>query len=150
MNNMPMIILEEIMACRNGSVDPASFPNEVFDLYSIRAFDNGEPEVVCGNTIGSTKQVVHPGDVLLSRIVPHIRRAWVVGENQGRRLIASGEWIVFRSKRFHPRFLRHALMSDKFHAQFMQTVAGVGGSLLRARPAQVATIRIPFPTFPEQ
>ena len=32
----------------------------------------------------------------------------------------------------------------------MQTVAGVGGSLLRARPAQVGEIEIPFPPLAEQ
>lgn len=32
----------------------------------------------------------------------------------------------------------------------MQTVSGVGGSLLRARPAQVAKIKIPLPPLPEQ
>jgi type I restriction enzyme S subunit len=65
-------------------------------------------------------------------------------------MIASGEWIVFRGQGFDPAYLRHVLMSDPFHAQFMQTVAGVGGSLLRARPAQVASIRIPFPDIREQ
>jgi type I restriction enzyme S subunit len=32
----------------------------------------------------------------------------------------------------------------------MRTVSGVGGSLLRARPAYVAKIKIPHPTLPEQ
>jgi type I restriction enzyme S subunit len=46
--------------------------------------------------------------------------------------------------------LRHVLVSDEFHAQFMQTVAGVGGSLLRARRSQVAEIAIPLPSLSEQ
>ena len=103
-----------------------------------------------GSAIGSAKQVVEPQDVLLSKIVPHIRRTWVVGEDRGRRLIASGEWIVFRSSRADAGYLRQVLRSDPFHVQFIQTVAGVGGSLLRARPAQVARIAIPLPPLPEQ
>ncbi|EQD36840.1 type I restriction/modification system specificity determinant hsdS, partial [mine drainage metagenome] len=91
------IELGEVMASKSGSVDPAKFLDEIFDLYSIPAFDRGEPEVVAGREIGSAKQIVGPEDVLLSKIVPHIRRAWVVGANRGRRIIASGEWIVFRS-----------------------------------------------------
>ncbi len=129
---------------------PGEYPDEVFDLYSIPAFDTGDPEVVAGRSIGSTKQLVRAGDVLLSRIVPHIRRSWVVGEPRGRRTIASGEWIVFRSERIRPRYLRHVLMGDSFHAQFMRTVSGVGGSLLRARPAHVANIEIPLPSLSEQ
>lgn len=150
MNSAPTIELEEIMATKSGSVDPSKFPDEIFDLYSIPAFDQGEPEVITGKEIGSAKQIVEPGDVLLSKIVPHIRRSWVVGTNRGRRIIASGEWIVFRGDRVHPGYLRHVLVGDPFHAQFMSTVSGVGGSLLRARPAHVARIRIPLPPLPEQ
>ena len=147
----PMSVeLGEIMASKSGSVDPSRFPDEVFDLYSIPAFDLREPEVVAGREIGSAKQVVEPGDVVLSKIVPHIRRTWVVGANRGRRIIASGEWIVFRSDQVHPQYLRHVLVGDSFHAEFMRTVSGVGGSLLRARPAQVAKITVPLPPLPEQ
>lgn len=142
--------LGELMAPKAGSVDPSKFPEEVFDLYSIPAFDTGRPEVVDGGSIGSAKKVVRPGDVLLSKIVPHIRRSWVVSNGSGRRLIASGEWIVFRSDRIEPAYLRHVLVSDPFHVQFMSTVSGVGGSLLRARPAYVAQIEIPLPPLPEQ
>ena len=134
----------------NSSLDPRNYPSETFDLFSIPAFDLGRPEVTRGAEIGSTKQVVMPDDILISKIVPHIRRAWIVGANRGRRQIASGEWIVFRSERVFPGYLRHALVSDGFHSQFMQTVSGVGGSLLRARPAYVTNIEIPFPPLPEQ
>lgn len=150
MRVVPIVPLSELMATKAGSVDPVKFRDEVFDLYSIPAFDKGQPEVAVGSSIGSTKQVVKPGDVLLSKIVPHIRRSWVVGNDRGRRLIASGEWIVFRSDRVDTAYLRHVLVGNPFHTQFMQTVSGVGGSLLRARPAQVAKISIPLPPIPEQ
>ena len=150
MTSVAYVPLSELMATKNGSVDPSKYQDEAFDLYSIPAFDRGAPEVADGSAIGSAKQVVEPQDVLLSKIVPHIRRTWVVGGDRGRRLIASGEWIVFRSPRAEPGYLRQVLRSDPFHVQFMQTVAGVGGSLLRARPAQVARISIPLPPLPEQ
>jgi type I restriction enzyme S subunit len=149
-NEVDYSTLESIMAPSRGSVDPSAFPDEEFDLYSVPAFDAGAPERVKGRMIGSTKQVVLPDDVLLSRIVPHIRRAWVVATTDGRRLIASGEWIVFRSPRVDPRYLRHFLMSDRCHSQLMRTVSGVGGSLLRARRAQVGMIRMPIPAIAEQ
>ncbi len=49
-----------------------------------------------------------------------------------------------------PDFLRHVLVSDDFHEEFMRTTSGVGGSLTRARPALVANISIPLPPLPEQ
>lgn len=145
-----MIELGEFAVVRGGSVDPSGFLAEEFDLYSIPAFDSGRPVIAKGSEIGSSKKIVQPRDVLISRIVPHIRRSWVVGEESGRRLIASGEWIIFRGDRFWPEYLRHFLLSDPFHNQFMQTVSGVGGSLLRARPTEVYKIKIPLPPLEEQ
>lgn len=139
------IKLGDIAVAKGGSTDPRKSPDQRFDLYSIPAYDSGSPEVTIGSGIGSSKKNVKPRDVLLSRIVPHIRRAWIVKNKSANPQIASGEWIIFRSKEIAPEFLRHYLISDPFHSQFMQTVSGVGGSLLRARPAQVYDIDLPLP-----
>ena len=133
------------------SVDPCNTPDEVFELWSIPAYDAAKPELLSGRDIGSSKKIVFPGDILLSRIIPHIRRAWVVNESQYRiRQIASTEWIVFSSKEVVPRFLQQVLLSDPFHARFMQTITGVGGSLSRANPAAVADVSIPLPPLEVQ
>lgn len=145
-----MTTLGTFMVSRGGSLTPNSFPDEEFELYSIPAHDRGGPEIARGSEIGSSKQIVQPGDVMISKIIPHIRRARVVAPFTGRRQLASGEWIVFRGSTFDPDYLRHFLLSDGFHHQFMNTVAGVGGSLVRARPAQVKTIGLPLPPLPEQ
>jgi len=147
---MSMIELKEFAVSRGDSVNPSKYKEELFDLYSIPAYDKYKPEVQPGSAIGSAKKAVKPNDVLLSRIVPHIRRVWVVGPNRGRRQIASGEWIIYRGDTFFPNYLRYVLMTDHFHHQFMQTVSGVGGSLLRARPSEVEKIKIPLPPLPEQ
>jgi type I restriction enzyme S subunit len=145
-----LVELSKLMAKRSGSVNPAKFPTEEFELFSIPAFDAGIADIKRGEEIGSPKQCVEPGDVLLSKIVPHIRRAWIVSPKNEHRQIASSEWIVFRNARIHAPFLRQLLVGDVFHVMFMNTVAGVGGSLLRARPAHVAKIKIPLPPLSEQ
>jgi len=133
------------------TVDPRISPDELFELWSIPAFDAGRPELLRGGEIGSQKKLVTPGDVLLSRIIPHIRRGWVVSENAGgRRQVASTEWIVFASDEVVPAFLRQLLVSDSFHVSFMQTITGVGGSLSRANPAAVGEIQIPLPPLEVQ
>lgn len=142
--------LEELMVKRRGSVDPSKFPNETFELFSIPAFDTGESVVIPGSEIGSSKQNVEPGDLLLSKIVPHIRRAWVVTPRKGYRQIASGEWMIFKYSDAFPDYLRHLLTSDWFHPKLMNTVAGVGGSLVRARPSEIARIEVPLPPLAEQ
>lgn len=147
---MKLIELGELMPSKTPSLDPSRFPDETFELWSIPAFDVGRPEIAPSGVIGSAKKLVQPNDVLLSRIVPHIRRTWVVGPVKHHRQIASGEWIIFRGNQFYPDYLRHILISDPFHRDFMQTVAGIGGSLLRARPEGVRSIKIPLPPLEEQ
>jgi len=144
------ISLSNFMPERLGTVDPANFPDETFELYSIPAYDNRCAAITDSVDIGSAKQIVQPGDVLLSKIVPHIRRSWIVGPVGQHRQIASSEWIVFRSHKIEPHYLRQIFLSDRFHEQFMATVAGVGGSLLRARPKEVGRILIPLPSLEEQ
>lgn len=146
----PMVELSELILKRNGSVNPTKFLDETFELHSIPAFDKGHPEILKGSEIGSSKQIVRQNDVMISKIVPHIRRASVVPKAGEFRQIASGEWIVFRSERFEPNYLKHVLVSDNFNKEFMATVSGVGGSLLRARPAFVEKIKIPLPPIEEQ
>ena len=144
------VAASEAMLKRGGSVNPAKFPDEIFELLSIPAYDINQPEIALGSEIGSSKSCIEPNDVLLSKIIPHTRRCWVVPEKQEYRQIGSGEWIIFRDKRFDPIFLKYFLTSDGFHQQFMNTVAGVGGSLVRARPAFVEKIEIPLPPLDEQ
>ncbi|GAA6191861.1 restriction endonuclease subunit S [Phaeobacter sp. NW0010-22] len=147
----PMQPVGEFKVKSRGSVDPRRFPDELFELFSIPAYDSQNPEVLHGKEIGSSKKVVEPGDVLISRIVPHIQRVWVVGPSNGHRQIASGEWLVFGHSDVDQEYLRYMLLSTPFHQQFLDTVAGMGGSLLRARPSEVERIEIPVPKLlPEQ
>lgn len=141
---------EKMIVKKGGSINPSKHLDEIFELYSVPSFDTRCPEIISGSMIGSTKQIIQPNDVLLCKIVPHIRRAWVVGNYSGHRMIASSEWIIFRGENLWPDYLKHFLISDWFHARLMKTVSGVGGSLLRARPAEVSRIRIPLPPLPEQ
>ena len=147
----PLVPVGRFMKQSVKTIDPRNTPDELFELWSIPAFDAGCPELLRGGEIGSQKKVVTSRDVLLSRIIPHIRRAWVVRENPDtRRQVASTEWIVFAGEEVVPAFLRQILVSNVFHRSFMQTITGVGGSLSRANPSAVADIKIPLPPLEEQ
>lgn len=142
--------LRDLFKKNKGTIDPSKFADECFELFSIPAYEQQSPEITQGISIGSTKQLVDEGDILLSKIVPHIRRAWVVSGHSSYRKIASGEWIVFNDPRIHPPYFRHYLLSNLFHRQFMTTVSGVGGSLLRAKPSLVGNFDIALPPLAEQ
>ncbi len=135
---------------RTASVDPSKSPQETFQLFSVPSFSQGIPEVLPANEIRSSKQAVAPDDVLLCRIVPHINRVWVVSKKQQHRQIASGEWIVLRDHQCDPNYLRYLLSEGSFRDEFLKTVAGVGGSLMRARSSEVSEIEVPIAPRAEQ
>ena len=150
-SSYPLIPIGRFYRKRVKSTDPRLTPDETYELWSIPAFGKGRPEVLKGSEIGSPKKIVYPGDVLLSRIVPHIRRSWIVKNSQSQfKQVASTEWIVLNSDEIVPEYLRSIVISDAFHQQFMQTITGVGGSLSRANPKAVADIRVPVPPLEVQ
>lgn len=144
------VALQTLYPKKNKSLNPANFEDETFALYSIGAYDKGKPDIIKGKEIGSSKKMLEPNDVILSRIVPHIQRCWVVPQKNDYIQIGSGEWIVFRNEKIHPNYLRYYLISKPFHSMFMGTVKGVGGSLLRADPKQVGRFKILLPTMETQ
>jgi type I restriction enzyme S subunit len=135
---------------RTQNIEPAKRPDEEFELWSVPSFPTARPEIVLGSAIGSNKQRVQPGDVLLCKINPRINRVWCVGPKAGRTQIASTEWVVFRSPLFYPLFLMWRFREGAFREALCRTVAGVGGSLTRARPKDVARIEIALPPLAEQ
>lgn len=132
------------------TVDPAGFPQEIFELYSVPSFPSGKPEIVTGASIGSTKQSVEPNDVLVCKINPRINRVWQVGPAQQYRQIASSEWIGFRCNPLSARFFRHYFSSPDFRELICTDVTGVGGSLTRAQPKKVSTFPVPVAPLAEQ
>ena len=133
------------------TINPLSEPEKTFELYSVPIFETGKPEILKGIEIGSTKQLVHKGEVLVCKINPHLNRVWVVEHyNTQMDCIASSEWIVFQ----HPALLsKYALLyfqSPYFRERLMSNVSGVGGSLMRARPSAVDGYIVPIPPINEQ
>lgn len=129
-------------------VDPKDMPLGTIELWSIPDFDNGAPSYVTRDSIGSSKKEVFPGDVLLSKIVPHIRRAWVVKPSSYPQY-ASTEWMIFRSEKVIPEYLQLALTSDEFNAGMLKNTNGMG-SLKRADPEKVGCQKIPLPLLQKQ
>lgn len=140
----------ELNQFSGGTINPASRADEVFELYSVPSFPTGRPEQLPGRAIGSTKQTVSPGDVLVCKINPRINRVWEVGPLGDRAQIASSEWIGFRSDALVPRFAKHYFSEPSFRALLCSEVSGVGGSLTRAQPSRVAAYHVPVAPLAEQ
>lgn len=127
---------------RTQSITPSDFPTKVFEVWSVPSFPTGLPEILLGKEIGSSKQRVQRGDVLLCKINPRINRVWVVGNKREYEQIASTEWIVFRAPYLVPEYLAYAFRKSSFRERLAANVSGVGGSLTRARPTDVAYLEV--------
>jgi len=143
--------LDEIRFDQSSGVDPSKFPDECFELYSVPSFEVGRPEIVVGREIGSSKQTVLPGTVLLCKINPRINRAWIVDDYTDRNKIASTEWIpFFLIKGLEPKFLCHFLSRHQMRDFLASRASGVGGSLMRVKPSTLEGYPIPIAPLPEQ
>lgn len=141
---------EELNSFKSKTIDPSDHPEEVFELYSVPTFPTRKPELLAGKDIGSTKQVVEPGDVLICKINPRINRVWKVMPKTDKRQIASSEWIVMRANGMNSEFLRTYFCSQAFREILCEDLTGVGGSLTRAQPKRVAKFRVPLAPLAEQ
>lgn len=143
--------LGEIRRDDSFGISQQEMQGEVFELYSVPAFSGGKPFVIPGEEIGSNKIVVSPGDVLICKINPRINRAWVVGDYYPNPKIASPEWIVFsKQEGISSRFLCYFFTQDGFRNYLAANVSGVGGSLMRVRPAVIESHPIALPPTNEQ
>ena len=133
--------VSELMV-ETGTINPAQDPEREYELWSVPAFPTGMPEYVRGVEVGSNKQRVAPGDVLLCKINPRINRVWIVREKGEFEQIASTEWIVLRSPRLPPKFIMYQLREEGFRRRLCADVSGVGGSLTRARATSYTALLV--------
>jgi type I restriction enzyme S subunit len=139
--------LGEFLNARDAVIDPAKHPDQSFELYSVPSFETKSPEIVEGRAIGSAKQLVELGTVLICKINPRINRSWKVGPLGDLQQIASTEWICFPAHpAIEPDFLRYYMMREEFRSFLAANVSGVGGSLMRVRPATLTSY--PFQIAP--
>ena len=132
------------------SIDPSKQPETVFELYSVPSSADNYPEIISGKEIGSTKQVVEKGDVLLCKINPRINRVWKVSQHTDSALLASSEWIIIRNRFINSDYLMYCFRSPFFRDFMLSNVSGVGGSLMRAQPKYVKEYPVPIPPLAEQ
>jgi len=79
------------------TTDPRDSPDEVFDYFSIPAFQSsGQPVSESGRAIRSQKLIVHNGMVLFGKLNPRVPKVWLVASVSTERKIASTEFIPLR------------------------------------------------------
>lgn len=151
MENWLIVPFEELPFAIGNGINPLEFPDEEFELYSVPAHETGKPEIVYGKEIGSNKQIVSESMVLLCKINPRINRTWIVKPPSGLRQIASTEWIAFNlSAVINPIYLMYFMRQTEFRDFLAGNASGVGGSLMRIKPATLAQYPFRMPGLKTQ
>lgn len=118
---------------------PMDYPDEIFDHFSLPAFDAGkQPVTEPGGGIKSNKFEVVEGSVLLSKLNPRIPRVWLPPKSSGHRQIASTEFMVFVPKKKTERhYLYCQFQQSGFREDLAQSATGTSNSHQRVKPKDV-------------
>jgi type I restriction enzyme, S subunit len=125
---------------------------EKYELFSVPTFESGQPEVLDGGVIRSTKRVVLPGDLLICKINPRINRVWYVPTSRhGLAQVASTEYLALRlhDKSIGPYLLWYC-RSPRFRQWIEARVEGVTGSHTRVKSPVLLRHLVPLPSHDEQ
>lgn len=127
-------------------------PEVEYEVWAVTAYANGSPDVSYGREIKSSKQIVEPGDVLISKINPRINRVWQVTESHLPQ-IASTEWLscrVLDATQVDSEYLVRFLQSPAFRNWIAASSSSVTGSHSRAKSREILKQMVPVPPLDEQ
>lgn len=144
--------LGEIAGYKKTTVDPSQSPDEVFDYYSIPAWQEyGKPIPERGGTIRSAKLLVESGTVLFGKLNPRVPKVWLVEEGSERRRLASTEFIpLVPADGTDVEYLYYLAQSRFVLDRSMGLVTGSTPSRQRVDVAAFVSLPVPLPPLPEQ
>lgn len=140
--------LKEFVNIAKGSVRPASHPTDMFEHFSIAAYDDGrKPELVAGEAMRSAKTELPSHDcVMLSRLNP--QRSWRIWWPRPRGIakpVCSTEFVVLVPHGEVPVSYLFALLAydQDVRTQILEYVSGTTGSRQRVKPGEILATQIP-------
>jgi type I restriction enzyme S subunit len=145
--------LGEVVDLARTNIDPRHFPDEVFEYYSIPAYQEGRrPIPEMGRSIGSPKLLVSPGIVLFGKLNPRVPKVWTVGADSERRQVASSEFIPLRAIPgvLAGGYLYYLCWSDAVLPRAQELVSGSTPSRQRVDVSAFMRLVVPVPDLPQQ
>ncbi len=133
-----------VIEIKREGINPGEFPDELFNHYSIPAFDEGRmPKRESGESIKSNKFIVPPQKVLLSKLNPRFPRVWLPEIDSIHRAICSTEFIVSEPKPEVSREFVYCLFGSlEFAESFSELVTGTSSSHQRVKPEDLLRMKV--------
>jgi type I restriction enzyme S subunit len=140
--------VSDLIFLNREGLDPGRYPDEIFEHYSIPAFDEGWlPKKEAGKQIKSNKFIVPFNAVLLSKLNPNIPRIWFPKVGNVFRSVCSTEFLVTVPKTGYTCEFLYALFSSaSFLDAFATLVTGTSGSHQRVKSEYLLDMDIVIPS----
>jgi type I restriction enzyme, S subunit len=138
----------ELTTLNRTAINPNQYPEEVFDHFSIPAYDEGMmPKQEVGGQIMSNKFLVVPNCVLLSKLNPRFPRVWLPDLSAAsHQAVCSTEFLVLLSKAQATREWIYALVSSGSFSEILSSlVTGTSGSHQRVKPEHLFEVNTVIP-----
>lgn len=139
--------LKGIAKLKTNAVNPGHLPNNMWEHYSIPAYDEGRrPRHELGETIKSNKYSVPIDSVLVSKLNPQFPRIWLTNVVSPTRAICSTEFMPFSPNTPLLRsFLYELMKSDRIQNEIINNATGSTGSRQRVKPTDITQLKIVTP-----
>ena len=143
-----VVELSQLTTLRRTNITPSKYSNELFDHYSLPAYDEGElPVREAGGLIRSNKYLIEPGVVLLSKLNPRIPRVWNPCLDSSVRSVASTEFIAMLPEHgLSSTYLYYLLQGEPFQRDYVGRAIGTSTSHQRVKPQDVVQTDVLRPT----
>ncbi len=133
------------------SINPCDHSDELFDVYSLPAFDNNRnPEHLSGAEMNSNKFVVTQGMILFNKLNVRQKRVWYVESKSPQRMLSSTEFLPLKIKSENPKFLTQYFLTDKVTRYFIIRSSGTSNSQQRILPNDLMKHSLFIPEINEQ
>lgn len=143
----PKTPLKNVLSISTRSLNPRQHVGEVWEHYSIPAFDATHwPAFELADGIKSSKYVVDNNSILISKLNPSIKRVWVPACLTDK-AVCSTEFIVYKPlESGHKSFYCAAINAEEFTAFLLEHVTGSTGSRQRTQPKATHNYPMPNPS----
>ncbi len=142
--------LGDLIVISRNSLLPNDFPEEIFELYSIPAYDAGQiPTRDTGASIKSQKFILQKECVLVSKLNPKTPRVWLPLTSNQSRQIASTEFLVCAPNanlKADRNYLYCLVCNASFSKYLTSFASGTSNSHQRVRQEDFLAYKIPIPT----
>lgn len=144
-SNWINVKLGDVGALYKSSIDPQQYSEEIFQEYSMPAYDDGMiPHRMAGKSMNSMRFSIGAPILLFNKLNVRQRRVWFIEECE-KNTICSTEFLPYVSDKVDLYFLKELLLTDKITYDFENMSTGTSNSQKRISPESFLDYDVKIP-----